>query len=47
MDFLLLQSDFDGYEVYRFCGAELGAAQAVRLVDEFFDRLPDRHASSS
>jgi very-short-patch-repair endonuclease len=37
----------DGYEVYRFGGAELRAPQGGALADEFFDRLLDRHAPSS
>jgi hypothetical protein len=37
----------DGYDVYRFGGAELGTAHGAALVDEFFDRLLDRHTPSS
>jgi len=34
----------DGYEVYRFGGAELSGQAGETLVDAFFDRLLDRHS---
>ena len=34
----------DGYEVFRFGGAELEGPAGERLVDDFFDRLLARHS---
>ncbi|MGH2953005.1 MAG: hypothetical protein ACRDK9_03155 [Solirubrobacterales bacterium] len=35
----------DGYEVFRFGGAELQGSAGERLADEFFDRLIDRYGT--
>ena len=35
-----------GYEIYRFGGAELvDRPDTARRLDDFFDRLADRHAA--